>query len=218
MSQRIYTQRWLVLSLVVASLALPAFADEPNELDEGAPPAAAAEAPAAAPAPTADPATPPAVAGDETMQELMNLRQEEETPAPAPAATGDEAPAPELPADAAPSAAVHVDRAVLGVAPGQPKPTLRREGEFVVSRRGRIVRSPDGAHVLLAFEADAKNSPEPPMILQPSQMLETMENIVQQRGDSVVFIVSGQVHTYRGANYLLPTMMKLAVDQGNLQH
>ena len=56
------------------------------------------------------------------------------------------------------------------------------------------------------------------MILQACQLLQTMEDIVQQRGDTVVFLISGQIHTYRGANYLLPTMMKLAIDQGNLQN
>jgi hypothetical protein len=43
-----------------------------------------------------------------------------------------------------------------------------------------------------------------------------MEDTVDRRGDTTVFILSGQVHTYRGANYLLPTMMKVAVDTGNL--
>lgn len=117
----------------------------------------------------------------------------------------------------APATRVDVDPAVLGVAPGQEPPPLRREGEFVVERRGRLVRSTEGAHVLFVFEADDRKSPELPMILQACGLLETMENLVQQRGDQVVFKLSGQVHTYRGANYLLPTMMTVEVDQGNVQ-
>ncbi len=116
----------------------------------------------------------------------------------------------------APSTKVDIDPAVIGVAPGGKQPDLRREGEFVVNRRGHLRRSADGSHVLFVFEADDKDSPEAPMILQACQLLETMENMVQERGQQVTFIVSGEIHTYRGANYLLPTMMKLDVDRGNL--
>ena len=117
----------------------------------------------------------------------------------------------------APTASVDVDHAVLGVAPGGKQPTLRREGEFIVARRGRLARAADGARMLFVFDADDKQSPEAPLILLPCQMLQSMEEIVQQRGDRVVFILSGQITTYRGANYVMPTMMKLAIDRGNLQ-
>ena len=109
-----------------------------------------------------------------------------------------------------------IDPAVLGVAPGEDPPPLRREGEFIVNRRGRLVRSSEGGHLLFVFESDTQAAPELPMILQACQLLEAMEETVQRRGDMTVFILSGQVHAYRGANYLLPTMMKIAVDKGNL--
>lgn len=117
-----------------------------------------------------------------------------------------------------PVVAPRVDPAVLGIAPGQPMPELRREGEFVVTRRGRIVRSGDGAQALLVFESDSPSAPEMPMFLMPCQMLQNMENLVLERGDRMVFVVSGQVFTYRGVNYLLPTLMKPAPDKGNLQN
>ena len=41
--------------------------------------------------------------------------------------------------------------------------------------------------------------------------------LFQKRGDAVMFVVTGQVHRYHGANYLLPTMMKLEPNRGNLQ-
>ncbi len=110
-----------------------------------------------------------------------------------------------------------LDQSVIGVAPGLSQPKLRREGDFIVSRRGRLIRSPDGSNVLFVFSADSKHASEPPMIMQKCRRLEDMENYVQKRGDNVIFIVSGQIHTYRGANYLLPTMMKIATDQGNIQ-
>ena len=54
--------------------------------------------------------------------------------------------------------------------------------------------------------------------LPPGDYVSRYVELIEQRGDTVVFLISGQIHTYRGANYLLPTMMKLAIDQGNLQN
>ena len=113
---------------------------------------------------------------------------------------------------------VDVDAGVLGVAPGLAQPKLRREGEFIPIRRGRIVRSASAEQIMFVFEADAKHAQEPPMFLMPCQKLENMERIVVERGDKQIFQISGQVFTYRGANYLLPMVMKLAVDKGNLEN
>ncbi|MEM1211312.1 MAG: hypothetical protein AAGI68_03345 [Planctomycetota bacterium] len=115
-----------------------------------------------------------------------------------------------------PAGAVDPDPAVIGVAPGEPRPTLRREGEFIINRAGRLVRSPDQALALFVFEADAAGTPEPPMIMQACRLLETMEDVVARHGDATVFVVSGQVHTYRGNNYMLPTRMTPRIDRGNL--
>ena len=118
------------------------------------------------------------------------------------------------------------DPGVLGVAPaaeGQEDPAkqsalnLRRDGEFLVDRRGRVVPDPLGQRSMFVFEADAPDSQEPPMILMPCQMRQNMEDLVSKRGDTVVFIVSGQVYAYRGTNHLLPTMFRLEVDRGNLE-
>jgi len=114
--------------------------------------------------------------------------------------------------------ATGVNAEVLGVAPGGSPPRLHREGQFIVSRKGRLVRTPHSAQAMFVFEADSEQAPEPPMILVPCQMLESIEDLVHERGDKLVFILSGQVLMYRGANYLLPTMMKLAVDRGNLEN
>jgi len=114
------------------------------------------------------------------------------------------------------SATVDIDPAVLGIAPGDEPPKLRREGEFIIDRRGRMIRSPESGHLLYVLESDSQNTPELPLVMQACQLLETMENTIDRRGDTTVFIVSGQIHTYRGANYLLPTMMKTAADTGNL--
>lgn len=107
---------------------------------------------------------------------------------------------------------------ILGVAPGEKPPHLLPEGTFIINRRGRMIRSKDGSRELFAFQADSQKAPEAPMILQACRKLESMEKIVTQRGNSVVFILSGQVHTYRGANYLMPTMIKVAPPRNNLGH
>ena len=208
----------MFLALLIGMAAtLSLRADEPNEAADGPEGEAAATA-------TEAPATPPATGVpepvdplDRTMQELQDLRQD--------AAPAEPVRRPDLPGVqyaptrvGAPAVSVDIDRSVLGVAPGQPQPTLKREGEFIVNRRGRLVRSPDGAHVLFQFEADSAQAQEAPMVMQACRNLEAMEDYVAERGDTAVFVVSGQVHVYRGANYLLPTMWKLAYDQGNLQH
>lgn len=115
-----------------------------------------------------------------------------------------------------PAVDVEIDPAVLGVAPDQTPPKLRREGEFIINRRGRLIRSPRSNRPLFVFEADtSKEGQELPMVLLPCRLLQDMEQTVMQNGDQVLFIISGQVHNYRGANYLMPTTMRLAVDRGN---
>jgi len=120
-------------------------------------------------------------------------------------------------APAGPIIQPNADPRVVGPAPDQPQPKLRREGEFVVSRKGRLVREGAGAVSMFVFDADSADKADPPISLVPCQMLQTMEDVAAERGDDVVFTVSGQVLTYRGANYLLPTMMKAAIDRGNLK-
>lgn len=118
-------------------------------------------------------------------------------------------------AETVPSVRIATDPNVIGSAPNEKKPPLRREGEFIIDRKGRLVRSGDGASMVFVFDADEKGNPEPPMVIMPCRMLQNMEDLVRERGDSIAFKLSGQVYTYRGANYLLPTMMKLAVDKDN---
>ena len=108
------------------------------------------------------------------------------------------------------------DPRIIGIAPGGATPKLRREGEFVLSRRGRLVRA-EGGQLLFAFDADSDKADETPMVLMPCRLLQNMEEMSQEHGERTVFILSGQIFIYRGANHLLPTMMKPSIDRGNLQ-
>ncbi|MEM1097936.1 MAG: hypothetical protein AAGH92_04010 [Planctomycetota bacterium] len=89
---------------------------------------------------------------------------------------------------------------------------LLREGEFVLQRAGRVVRSSDRREVLFTFEADGPELAEAPMGILPCRLRMWMEDAVARRGDAAVFVVSGRVTQFRGANYLLPVSAKLRVE------
>lgn len=105
-----------------------------------------------------------------------------------------------------------------GIAPNIKPTKLKREGQFIMQRRGRMIA--DGKHFkqwMFVFESDKNGMADPPMYLMPCRYLEDMERIVKREGDSAVFILSGQIFVYRGANYLLPTIMQQAVSRNNLK-
>lgn len=188
-----------------ASSAAPAAAASPSQA------APASQAPDAATTQPAQDASDAAPATQQVMQQLLAQAQ-----APPPAAGGSLGSAAAAPTTA--DGGLTTNPAVQGTAPPTAPSKLLAEGQVILNRRGRIIRSPDGFHVLFAFEADSEDVSEAPLILLPCQIRQTMEDLVQERGDTLVFIASGQVYAYRGANYLLPTTMKVAIDRGNLHH
>lgn len=117
----------------------------------------------------------------------------------------------------APASRLASDPLLLGLDTDQPLAELKEEGQFIIARTGRLIRSADGSHALFVLDSDGPGAPEPPMILQACKLLETMEKTVQQLGEDVPFVITGQVFTYRGANYLLPTIVKREFDRGNLE-
>ena len=118
-----------------------------------------------------------------------------------------------------------LDAALQGLRNDPSKPhALRSEGDYLISRAGRLTRGISGMvggeaqNVLFTFEADGSQSEasEAPMMIMPCKLLEQMEQLVSERGDATVFVVSGRVHQYRGANYLLPTTMRVAMPAENV--
>jgi len=203
--------RWLGLSALIAAalaLAVPTLAQNGEQGDS----AGANESTTTNDA---------AEESGEVMRQLLEQRDDERAvPSQRDSADEDgEDAEPSRPAIDMPTAEPEADESVLGPAPGQGESEgqLRREGDFIVERRGHLARAEDSNRLLFVFEADDKQSAEPPMILQPCKTLQTMERIVQQRGERVQFVLSGQVHTYRGRNYLLPTMMKIAERTGSVE-
>ena len=107
-----------------------------------------------------------------------------------------------------PAARVDLDPAVVGVLPGDPLPRLRREGEFIVQRAGQLVEVPEIDAWIFVFDATPGQEDLRPMVVQPCQRLASMQDTLGQRRDDrlpMQFTLTGQVHTYRGVNYLLPT-------------
>ncbi|MEL7087779.1 MAG: hypothetical protein AAGL98_04955, partial [Planctomycetota bacterium] len=107
-----------------------------------------------------------------------------------------------------PAAAVDIDPAVVGVLPGAPLPRLRREGEFILERPGQLINVPNTGYWVFVFDETPGEPDLRPMIVQRCQRLASMQDTIEQRRDpdrTMSFSISGQVHTYRGVNYLLPT-------------
>jgi len=111
----------------------------------------------------------------------------------------------------------NADKRIRGTAPGLTEPQLQTEGQFVISRRGKVLLGKKGALPVFLFAGDGKKSPEPPMILMPCRQVEMAETLVGSGGERINFMITGQVFKYRGANYLLPSMLRPVIDRGNLK-
>jgi hypothetical protein len=84
---------------------------------------------------------------------------------------------------------------------------LLAEGTVVTARRGRIRRTERGGFVFV-FDADAEGLADPPMRLLPCLLLERLEEELRKTGERLVVLLSGHVYTYRGRNYLRPTLYR----------
>lgn len=93
---------------------------------------------------------------------------------------------------------------------------LRREGTIILSRRGHVVRTAGGAWRFV-FTTDATGLSDPPMTLLPCLLLERLGSEVSKRGGSPTLLMSGEVQTYLGHNYLVPTFYEVERTQRNLR-
>lgn len=153
---------------------------------------------------------------DDVLNQLLEQKRGAPTPNPA-ESTGSESNEGEAPTPVAPQPRLASDPLLLGLDTDQPLAELKDEGQFIIARTGRLIRSADGSHALFVLDADGPGAPEAPMILQPCKLLETMEKTVKQQGENVPFVITGQVFMYRGANYLLPTIVIREFERGNLE-
>jgi hypothetical protein len=169
--------------------------DRPAEIVRVAPVATPSEPamPAAKPSDEPKPAPSDASDPDAMMKSMEKSAASRDTARPivAPAA-----PAP------APTAASDTPAPAMGSGKAQ------REGTFIASRRGRLIRQPTGEWNL-TFDADASGKSDAPMPLLPCLNLMAMEKLAERGGESATMSVSGVVTFYKGKNYLLPTMYVL---------
>lgn len=154
---------------------------------------------------------------DDVLQQLLEQKRDSPTAEPTTAARETVQARSEQPAGRPAQPRLVNDPLLLGLDTDQPQAQLKDEGQLIIARTGRLLRSTDGSQALFVLESDGPDAPEAPMILQACKLLETMEKTVSQLGEDVPFVITGQVFTYRGANYLLPTIVKREFDRGNLE-
>lgn len=87
------------------------------------------------------------------------------------------------------------------------------DGLPLMNRVGRLVRQ--GSWWTLVSDSDRPEEPEPPLRLLPNQRVELM--VRESPRDGAVFLVSGEVTSFEGENYLLARVAIRRVDTGNLR-
>ncbi|MCH2162844.1 MAG: hypothetical protein MK085_13365 [Phycisphaerales bacterium] len=107
-------------------------------------------------------------------------------------------------------------RSVAATSPLIEVPQGVSEGELLISRRGRILRDRGGAWVIVP-DADASGLRDPSMILLPSSNLVSIENWARKGGMGKPILFSGEVFSYRGRHFLLPTSWRIPRERPNLK-
>lgn len=93
-----------------------------------------------------------------------------------------------------------------------------RDGELIVSKRGRMRRSTRGGWEFVPendvedARPGARDDSDAPLVLLPCRLLESMEQHIGDTDKGGVFVLSGTVHGYAGDSYLLPSMFRLVRD------
>ena len=90
------------------------------------------------------------------------------------------------------------------------------EGTIMVDQLGRLV--PAGEQWWsLAFEDRGRDASRPPIRVLPSRLLETAVTLSSGTAQGGVFMVSGEITTYKGFNYLLLRKVLVRRDLGNFR-
>lgn len=102
------------------------------------------------------------------------------------------------------------------VAKSTPAAASRIEGTVIVDRTTRCILDSEDRAQMLSFDADSDGLQDPPVRLAPCRLLERMENLTKQRGDSVRFVVSGQILNAEGSVLLLLSSFRVPYERDNL--
>ncbi len=87
-------------------------------------------------------------------------------------------------------------------------PGMFEEGTLILRKPSRMIRNPDGAWAIVFDNDNPDAAQSPELIIQPCKMLMRIEPSVMEAGDSARLLVSGRIYTYKGAYYILPTLMQ----------
>ncbi len=88
------------------------------------------------------------------------------------------------------------------------------EGSPIVNRPGRLVRS--GNWWTFVTEADHPDHAEPAFRVLPGRPLETMAEATERDPTGLVYVVSGELTSFQGENYLFAKGAYRRIDTGNL--
>jgi hypothetical protein len=197
----------LIVCLLASAAASQPAAPAAPAATQPAAPAAKPNTPAAVPAPKPPAAAPTAPAGDDPRKTMEQMKQKAPSGSPAgPAPTTTPTPAgggasPAAPAPSAPATGPSAPAAAEPAQGGR----LLREGTFLASRRGRVIKT-TGGEWQFHFDTGPENKADAPMVLMPCLNLQAIEKLADRGSEALSFTVSGQVFVYKGRNYLLPTM------------
>jgi hypothetical protein len=86
---------------------------------------------------------------------------------------------------------------------------------FLIWRRGRLVRRNSGGW-LFVFDADTEGLADPPAIVLPCRMRESMETYALDKGGMVEVLMSGRMLSYRGTRYLVPSIFQAPRERSKL--
>lgn len=89
------------------------------------------------------------------------------------------------------------------------------DGYRIVDRPGRLAR--EGDYYTFSFETRTEGPVEIPIRLLPNRLLEDMEIVSAGGTKPIVFIISGEMTTYHGVNYLLVQKLLTRSYIGNLK-
>ena len=77
----------------------------------------------------------------------------------------------------------------------------------IVNRVGRLVPNQSEGRIYFMFETGDVNMGQKPLIIQPCQYLELMENAIRANNFSIKYKISGRIDEFKGEFYLLPSMV-----------
>jgi len=82
------------------------------------------------------------------------------------------------------------------------------EGTLILRQPARMIRNANGAWTIIFDHDNTASIDSIELIVEPSRMLMRMERIAMESGDAAQLLISGRVYTYKGAHYILPTLMQ----------